>query len=79
MNNFYSEELLQGQNYEDLYPSIYHLDHLHKIPVVLKCLEGFKEKEIAEILGINMNTLKTLPPKQLEYILMDNLKTKFVL
>lgn len=47
------------QEYESLYKAIDTLDDNNKIPIVLKYLKGFKESEIAEILGINVNTIKS--------------------
>ena len=31
----------------------------NRIPIILKYLKGFKESEIADILGININTIKS--------------------
>lgn len=61
------ENTLQGaieddhkfQEYESLYKAIESLNDENKIPIVLKYLKGFKEKEIAEILGVNVNTIKS--------------------
>lgn len=61
------EDNLQGslednhkfQEYESLYKAIESLDDNNKIPIVLKYLKGFKESEIAEILDINVNTIKS--------------------
>lgn len=47
------------EEYESLYKAIESLDLNNKIPIVLKYLKGFKESEIAEILGINVNTIKS--------------------
>ncbi len=47
------------ERYELLYKGIRMLNHKIRIPMVLKYLRGFKEKEIAEILDINLNTLKS--------------------
>ena len=35
------------------------LDEIHRIPIILKYLQDFSEKEIAEILDLNINTLKS--------------------
>lgn len=45
--------------YEDLYSGIKDLDIINKIPIILKYLIGFKESEISNILGININTVKS--------------------
>lgn len=43
----------------DLYDIIQSLDDLHRIPLILKYIKGFSEKEIADILQLNQNTLKS--------------------
>lgn len=43
----------------DLYDVIQSLDDIHRIPLILKYIKGFSEKEIAEILGLNQNTVKS--------------------
>lgn len=43
----------------DLYDVIQSLDDAHRIPLILKYVKGFSEKEIAEILGLNQNTVKS--------------------
>ena len=45
--------------YEELYRAIRSLNGKIRIPIILKYLRGFKETEIAQILGINLNTLKS--------------------
>jgi len=45
--------------YEGLYRAIEDLDDKIRIPVVLKYLQGFREAEIAQILGTNINTVKS--------------------
>ena len=42
-----------------LYETIQSLDDIHRVPLILKYVQGFTEKEIAEILSINQNTLKS--------------------
>lgn len=53
------EDDYRFQEYESLYAAIENLDENNKVPIVLKYLKGFKESEIAEILGINVNTIKS--------------------
>lgn len=53
------ENTYNFEEYEDLYTAIKDLDVINKTPVVLKYLGGFKEVEIAQILDININTLKS--------------------
>lgn len=42
-----------------LYDTIQSLDDIHRIPLILKYVQGFTEKEIADILSLNQNTLKS--------------------
>ena len=53
------EDERKFEEYENLYKAIESLDDDNRIPIVLKYLKGFKENEIAEILGINANTIKS--------------------
>jgi RNA polymerase sigma factor (sigma-70 family) len=43
----------------DLYDCIQTLDDIHRIPLILKYVKGFTEKEIAEVLELNQNTVKS--------------------
>lgn len=43
----------------DLYEAIQSLDEPFRIPLILKYLKGFSEKEIAAILDLNQNTVKS--------------------
>lgn len=43
----------------DLYDTIQSLDDIHRIPLILKYVKGFTEKEIADILELNHNTVKS--------------------
>lgn len=43
----------------DLYDVIQSLDDSHRIPLILKYVKGFSEKEIADILELNQNTVKS--------------------
>ena len=54
-----SEDKYNFEEYETLYKAIESLEDNNKIPIILKYLRGFKESEIAEILGININTIKS--------------------
>lgn len=53
------EDKYRFQEYEDLYKAIQELDETNRIPIILKYLQDFSEKEIAEILGLNINTVKS--------------------
>jgi RNA polymerase sigma-70 factor (ECF subfamily) len=54
-----SADMYEFQEYEDLYTAIKSLDDDVRIPIVLKYLKGFKEEEIADILTLNLNTVKS--------------------
>lgn len=43
----------------DLYDTIQSLDDVHRIPLILKYIKGFSEIEIADILSLNQNTVKS--------------------
>ncbi|MCW3489813.1 RNA polymerase sigma factor [Dethiobacter alkaliphilus] len=47
------------EDYSDLYEAIQSLKDLYRIPIILKYLQGLSEKEIAETLVLNQNTVKT--------------------
>lgn len=54
-----SEHLEEVVDYSDLYQAIQALKDIYRIPIILKYLKGFSEKEIAEILELKQNTVKT--------------------
>lgn len=47
------------EEYEELYAAIGELKDINRIPIILKYLNDFTEKEIAEILDLNVNTVKS--------------------
>lgn len=47
------------EEYEELYRAIKALDIKFRTAIVLKYLKGFKEAEIAEIMDLNINTVKS--------------------
>ncbi|WP_163195793.1 RNA polymerase sigma factor [Clostridium thermarum] len=47
------------QEYETLYKAVNKLKDINRIPIILKYLRGFTESEIAQILDININTVKS--------------------
>ena len=57
--DFAFEDHRPFEEYEELYRAIEGLNDKLRIPIVLKYLKGFKEKEIAEILSLNINTVKS--------------------
>lgn len=54
-----SQDDYNFEEYETLYKAIESLEDNNRIPIILKYLRGFKEIEIAELLGININTIKS--------------------
>jgi len=58
INHSYNETY-SFEEYQELYNSITDLDEIYKISIILKYLRGFAEKDIAEILDININTVKS--------------------
>ncbi|TSB46132.1 RNA polymerase sigma factor [Alkalicoccobacillus porphyridii] len=53
-----TEEMTQ-HDYSDLYESLQQLPEKNRIPLILKYLRGFTEIEIAEIMQVNQNTIKS--------------------
>ena len=49
----------EKKDFGDLYEAIQTLKDNYRVPIILKYLKGFSEKEIAEILSLNQNTVKT--------------------
>jgi len=49
----------KDENYDDLYTAIENLEDINRIPIVLMYLKGFSEAEISNILGVNVNTIKS--------------------
>lgn len=47
------------EEYEELYGAIEKLKAIYRLPIVLKYMNGFSENEIAEILELNLNTVKS--------------------
>jgi RNA polymerase sigma-70 factor (ECF subfamily) len=43
----------------DLYEIIQNMADIYRIPLLLKYIKGFSEKEVAEILDLNQNTVKS--------------------
>lgn len=53
------EDVYKFQEYEVLYKAIQNLDEINRVPIILKYLQEFSEKEIAEVLDLNVNTVKS--------------------
>lgn len=49
----------EKEDFSDLHETINCLKDIYRIPVILKYLQGFSEKEIAKILDLNLNTVKS--------------------
>lgn len=49
----------QFEEYEDLYRAIEGLKGMYRLPLILKYMNGFTENEIADILELNLNTVKS--------------------
>lgn len=49
----------ETEDYSHLYEAVNSLKDIHRIPIILKYLQGFSEKEIAEIMDLNINTVKS--------------------
>lgn len=47
------------ENLSDLYSMIQNMTDIYRIPILLKYIKGFSEKEIATILDLNQNTVKS--------------------
>lgn len=54
-----SEEVEEWFEYEDLHEALDALDEHNRVPILLKYLHDFSEKEIAETLDVNVNTIKS--------------------
>lgn len=48
-----------GGHAADLVETIQSMEDLYRIPLILKYIKGFSEKEIADILELNQNTVKS--------------------
>lgn len=58
-SNISTSDFYGFEEYEELYRAIGALNDAERIAITLKYLKGFKETEVAEILGLNINTLKS--------------------
>ncbi len=47
------------QEYEQLHASIQRLSDIYRMPIILKSLNDFSEKEIGDIMELNVNTVKS--------------------
>ncbi|AKL97261.1 RNA polymerase, sigma-24 subunit, ECF subfamily [Clostridium aceticum] len=53
------EDSYRFEEYEELYAAIEGLEDINRVPILLKYLKGFTELEIANILELNVNTVKS--------------------
>lgn len=58
-NKATTEDKIKIEEYDDLYKAIENLDEQTRTMIVLKYIQGFKEKELAYIMNIKVNTVKT--------------------
>ncbi|MBS7530643.1 RNA polymerase sigma factor [Hazenella sp. IB182353] len=61
-NDYKDAEHIQADespDYEELYEAIQSLSDKVRLPIILKYLQGFSEKEIADTLDIPLNTVKS--------------------
>lgn len=49
----------EDQDLNHIYETLNSLKDIYRIPIILKYLQGFSEKEIAEALKLNINTVKS--------------------
>lgn len=49
----------EEEDYTDLNQAIESLGEMYRVPLILKYIKGFSEREIAETLELNQNTVKT--------------------
>ncbi len=47
------------KDFSDLYSAILSLKDIYRVPITLKYIQGFSEKDIAAILELNLNTVKS--------------------
>jgi len=66
MNDYLEKDLNIGkkddykfQEYEELYKALQDLDEINRLPIILKYVNDFTEKEISQILDSNINTVKS--------------------
>lgn len=72
----YEKDNTSDNNHEDLYSAIESLEDINRIPIVLMYLEGFSEVEISNIMGLNVNTIKSRLYKGRQKLkkLLENIK-----
>jgi RNA polymerase sigma-70 factor (ECF subfamily) len=58
-SDFAKQDHYKLEQFEDLYQAIQSLKDLYRIPIILKYLHDLTEKEIAEVLDTNINTVKS--------------------
>lgn len=53
------DPIVHTEDYSELNEAIQSLNELYRLPIILKYLKGFSEKEISTILDTNQNTVKS--------------------
>lgn len=60
LDEHYTQQMEHSkENVADLYEIIQNMSDLYRIPILLKYIKGFSEREIAQILELNQNTVKS--------------------
>ncbi|MEG6616667.1 RNA polymerase sigma factor [Peptococcaceae bacterium 1198_IL3148] len=49
----------ERNRYDDLYQALSGLDDIYRLPIILKYLSDLSEKDVAQTLNLNINTLKS--------------------
>ena len=57
--DYSKEDQSKLEEYQDLYEALQDLEENNKVPIILKYINDLSEKEISEVLGINVNTIKS--------------------
>ncbi|WP_096156767.1 MULTISPECIES: RNA polymerase sigma factor [Bacillus] len=58
-NNIPTSVQQESEDFMYLHEALENLDAINKTPIILKYLNGFSEKEIASMLNLNLNTVKS--------------------
>ncbi|WP_121604029.1 RNA polymerase sigma factor [Virgibacillus sp. Bac332] len=57
--DFLHQQTEEAYHFDDLYLAMDKLEENHRTVIILKYLNGFTEKDIAEVLELNVNTVKS--------------------
>jgi RNA polymerase sigma-70 factor (ECF subfamily) len=59
IDNDIKDSSIKTEDYSELNEAIQSLNELYRIPIILKYLKGFSEREISTVLETNQNTIKS--------------------